>query len=248
VDCDRDYLEAVSRGGLFASPDSLREGPYVYLQVADTGCGMDAETIGKIFDPFFTTKFIGRGLGLSAVLGIVRGHGGVLEVNSQAGSGTTIRALFPTLPMPQTASTELPKPVQRQGSETVLLADDEEAVRVVCKRMLEDMGFDVLTACDGREALAVFRESADQIACVLLDLTMPYLDGDLVLHQIHRLRPEMPVILCSGFSEQQANEKLADADLVAFIQKPFALDDLRHKMARVLGATRQIDETGPMEN
>jgi signal transduction histidine kinase len=176
--CNRAYLDDIDEVLRASLSEPLPEGVYTYFEVADTGCGMDVETIEKVFDPFFTTKFTGRGLGMSAVLGILRGHKGALKIHSEIGKGTTFRVLFPVSAPPD----ELPKaePTETQearGRGSVLLVDDENAVLRAVQRMIEGMGFEVLAVSDGREALDVFRARGEEIGCVLLDLTMPHLDG-----------------------------------------------------------------------
>ena len=249
MDCDRAYLDGVNevlRAGL---DEPLPEGVYTYVEVADTGCGMDAETIQKIFDPFFTTKFTGRGLGMSAVLGIVRGHQGAIKIYSEVGKGTTFKLLFPASEPPeeerelaqakQGTSEDVPVP---GFSGTILLVDDEETVRVVSKQMLERMGFTVLTAPDGREALKVFREHAGEIVCVLLDLTMPHMDGDEAFREMRRLHPGVTVILCSGYNEQDATQRFPGKGLAGFIQKPYTLAALEEKLREVLPATDEGEQ------
>jgi len=236
--CDRDYLDDVNevlRAGL---DEPLPEGVYTYFEVADTGCGMDAETIEKIFDPFFTTKFTGRGLGLSAVLGIVRGHQGALKIYSEVGKGTTFKVLFPANELPDDGiairGRDEAEGKDWRGSGTVLIADDEEVVCAVARQMLERLGFSVLTAPDGREAMKVLREHADEIVCVLLDLTMPHLDGEETFREMRRRHPDVRVILCSGYNEQDATQRFAGKGLAGFIQKPFNMAVLKEKLIDVL--------------
>ena len=240
MDCDRRYLDDVNKVVQAGLDKPLPEGVYTYFEVADTGCGMDAETIEKVFDPFFTTKFTGRGLGMSAVLGIMRGHKGALKIYSELGKGTTFKALFPANEPPDNDLA-----VQRKdeaegkdwrGSGTVLIADDEETVCAVGKQILERMGFSVLTAPDGREALKVFREHADEIVCVLLDLTMPHMDGEEAFREMRYLHPDVTVILCSGYNEQDATQRFAGKGLAGFIQKPYNMAVLREKLVEVLVA------------
>ncbi len=171
--CDRAALGEAYLG------DELPEGLYVYVEVTDNGCGMSAETSAKIFDPFFTTKFTGRGLGLAAVLGIVRGHQGAIQCTSVLGQGTTFKVLFPACPLHAKIAEGAEAAAQKwRGSGTILVVDDEETIRALARHMLLKMGFQVLTAVDGREALEIFRAEGDKIRLVLLDMTMPHLDGD----------------------------------------------------------------------
>ena len=216
--------------------DDLREGLYVRLEVTDTGCGMDEETLGKIFDPFFTTKFTGRGLGLAAVHGILRGHKGGIRVTSKLGQGTEFQVLFPALesPVPVSASESIPgKPWH--GTGTVLVVDDEEVVRSLAKKMVEIAGFSVLTANDGEEAVRLYREHQDEIACVLLDLTMPKMGGEEAFRAIRQISPNVCVILSSGYSEETATGRFAGLGLAGFIQKPYQLDTMIATLREAVG-------------
>jgi signal transduction histidine kinase/CheY-like chemotaxis protein len=240
MDCDRTYLDDVNNVLPHSLDEQQPEGVYTYFEVADTGCGMDAEIIEKIFDPFFTTKLTGRGLGMSAVLGIVRGHKGVLKIDSQVGKGTTFRVFFPANePSDNDVAVRRKDKAEVKdwrGSGTVLIVDDEETVCAVGKQILERMGFSVLMAPDGRAALKVFREHADEIVCVLLDLTMPHMDGKEAFRAMQRLHPGVRVILCSGYNEQDAIGRLTGIGLAGFIQKPFNMATLKEKLVEVLAA------------
>ncbi len=244
--CDRAYLDNTHEVLRVSLDEPLPEGVYTYIEVADNGCGMDAETLGKVFDPFYTTKFTGRGLGMSAVLGIVRGHKGALRVSSEIDNGTTFTVLFPAN---KTADNHFGARRKEEtgakawrGSGTVLIADDEETVCAVGKQMLDRMGFTVLTAPDGREALKVFREHADEIVCVLLDLTMPNMDGVEAFHEMRRLHSGVTVILCSGYNELDATQRFAGKGLAGFIQKPYNMAVLREKLTEVLHDERTVHE------
>lgn len=209
--------------------DDLPEGLYVCLEVSDTGSGMDKETLEHIFEPFFTTKFTGRGLGLSAVLGIVRGHRAALSVRSEVGKGTTFRILFPAAEGNATAFGDEDLLVEEawRGTGKILLVDDEETVRVIGKRMLERLGYEVLTANDGREALRIYRDQGKEIDLVLLDLTMPNMNGEAAHRELRRLDPGVRVILSSGYTEQDVAMRFERKHAVRFLQKPYTLAALR---------------------
>lgn len=229
MDCDREYLN-----NTFID-EHLEEGLYVYVEVADTGCGMNEETIASLFDPFFTTKFTGRGLGMSAVLGIVRGHKGGIKVYSEVGQGTTFKMLFPAA---QSTTTENGKVKQDKedewkGTGTILLVDDDETVRAVGKQMLERLGFTVLVAEDGLKGVGAFRQQPDDIDCVLLDLMMPHMNGDEAYREMRRIRPDVSAILSSGYSEKEVTQRFAGKGLAGFIQKPYTLAALREKLQKV---------------
>jgi PAS domain S-box-containing protein len=215
----------------------LPEGEYVYVEVADTGSGMTPDVKSRVFDPFFTTKFTGRGLGLAAVLGIVRGHGGAIQVDSELNRGTTIRVIFPTVvEASETSSRGVTSATPWRGSGTVLVIDDEETVRRVTSRMLKAMGFDVELAVDGADGLHQFQAIGSKVRLVLLDLTMPRLGGEGAFQEIHRMNPEMPVILMSGFNEQEVASHFNSRGLAGFLQKPFSLGALEKKLREVLEA------------
>ena len=220
MDCDRNYLKDVWLN------ENLCSGLYVYLEIADTGCGMDKATMAKLFDPFFTTKFTGRGLGMAAVLGIVRGHKGAIKVYSELNRGTTFKILLPTSDQPAELFNCHNHEDDWKGSGKVLLVDDEETVRGIGKEMLQELGFDVITADDGRDGVAAFRQNPD-VSFVLLDLTMPHMDGEQCFRELKQLNPDVKVIISSGYSEHEVSIKFAGKGLAGFIQKPYRLSTLK---------------------
>ncbi len=211
---------------------------YVRIEVTDTGCGMDQETIDRIFEPFFSTKFAGRGLGLSAVLGILKAHDGLLRVTSQVGGGTSFQVFIPLMEEPEVAPAKpAPSTPERwRGSGTVLVVDDEEGVRMSTKHLLQELGFDVLLARDGDEAVETFRDRKGDIAAVILDLTMPGLSGEEVFTEIRQLRPDTPVLLSSGYDARNAAGRAAMQGLNGFLQKPFEFAELSNKLRTCLTA------------
>ncbi len=213
----------------------LDPGVYVRIEVEDDGCGMDAETIGRIFDPFFTTKFTGRGLGLSAMLGIVRGHRAGLHVQSVAGKGTTFILLFPA----SSASVLLPEPVAEPLAVltgTVLVVDDESIIRDLARSALETAGFKVLEAMDGLDAVEFFRSGRGPVDLVLLDMTMPRMGGAEAFRLIREMHPDLRVLLTSGYTQKEAQESLLDHPPDGFLQKPFRVRDLISKVREILQA------------
>jgi len=225
-DCDRAFLAAAVNGG------DLVPGRYVFLEVSDSGCGMDAATRARIFDPFFTTKFAGRGLGLAAVMGILRAHAGAIMVASEPGRGATFTLLFPACPTPcgPVAAAE-PSAGPWKGRGTILLVDDEASVRNVGRRMLETLGFSVLVASDGSAAVQTFRQHSGEICAVILDLTMPTMDGEEALRQIRAISPNAMVILSSGYEAAWMGKGWD-----GFIQKPYELRKLESTLRGAFGA------------
>ncbi|MBN8525697.1 MAG: PAS domain S-box protein [Planctomycetes bacterium] len=226
--CDADYLSRTELAG------DLKPGMYVHLEVSDTGCGMSPETKTRIFEPFFTTKFAGRGLGLAAVLGIVKAHHGALKVYSELGKGTTFKLLFPAIEGAALVKpADAPRPAVR-GTGTILLADDEESLRALGAEMLESLGYSVIMAENGREAVAIFRERRAWIDLVILDLTMPHLDGTEAFRELRSIDPQVKVVLASGYTQEDVAARFAGKGLSGVLQKPFSIDLLAQTLDRAL--------------
>jgi two-component system, cell cycle sensor histidine kinase and response regulator CckA len=212
----------------------LEPGTYLTLEVSDTGRGMPPEVQARMFEPFFTTKFTGRGLGLAAMQGILRGHKGGIRVYSEVGKGSTFKLILPA-GAGEALPAEAPGETQNwTGSGTILVVDDEAGVRIVAVDLLKSMGFDVITAEDGIQALERFRESPVPIRAVLMDLTMPRLDGVETFRELRRLDPNCRVVLTSGYNEQEAIQDFLGKGLAAFVQKPFLRMDLMLAMQQAL--------------
>jgi len=215
--------------------NALPEGTYAYLEINDTGCGMETSLQEKIFEPFFTTKFTGHGLGMSAVLGIVRSHQGTIKVSSQLNSGSTFKVL---LPICEQAADRLPANIEgrerEQGTGTILIVDDEESIREIAVIILEDMGYSTLTAVDGEDAVNIYREHQDDITAVLLDLTMPNMNGETCFTKLQGINSEVKVVICSGYNEIESTSRFSGQGLAGFIQKPYLPDALQKKLQAIL--------------
>jgi PAS domain S-box-containing protein len=220
---------------LFHFGGDLSPGPYVFLEVADNGPGMAPDVVERIFEPFFTTKFTGRGLGLAAVQGIVRSHGGAIRVTTKVGKGTVFTLLMPPSAEELSPADDAPSDTEPfQGKGEALIVDDEEIIRATLSLMLESMGFSPLTARDGREAIDVFERRHRDLRFVLLDLTMPVLSGDESYAELTRIDPSVPVIFMSGYMEQEIADRFHDHPIAGFLQKPFRMEALEQLIAEVV--------------
>jgi CheY-like chemotaxis protein len=222
--------------------EDLPGGNYVYFQVIDTGCGMNRETRNRIFDPFFTTKFQGRGLGMAVVLGIVRAHRGAIHLDSQPGKGTTVRVLFRAMEGAGKTKAQEKTAVEReehewQGRGTVLMVDDEQKVLEVGKDMLEHLGFRVLTTSSAKEVVEIFQKQYHHIDCVFIDFTMPRMDGVELFHKLKQIKKDIPVIISSGYTEEQTMDRFNDIQPEGFIHKPYRMRQLAVQMETIMDKT-----------
>ena len=246
---DRSGIISISTGVIEVNKDyfddtvlieDLKSGYYSYFEVGDTGCGMDKETQSKIFDPFFTTKFTGRGLGLAAVLGIVRGHKGSMKVYSEVNKGTNFKVLFPCDLNPKEIIKEKKEINSCENNllsgenKTVLIVDDDEHVRVLAKMILEEKNFTVLLAEDGREGIKVFKKHFKSINLVILDLTMPHVGGKEAAGIMLKIHPDAKILMSSGYNEQDIMAQFNGRGLSGFLQKPFGPTALCDKISEVL--------------
>jgi len=225
---DRAYI--ASCAGDESQPEA---GDYAFIEVSDTGCGLDAESQRRIFDPFYSTKDHGRGMGLSAALGVARAHHGAIHVESEPGGGSRFRVLLPPARAPERATAPVAGETW-QGEGTVLVVDDDELVRRLCCRMLQKMGFSTLAASGGQEAVRRFQSDASRIRAVVLDYSMPDMNGEEVFLALHRIRPETPVILCSGFARRDVLDRFRAEGLAGFLSKPFSRAQLQAELRKVL--------------
>jgi len=246
MDCDEAFL---SRSRLQERPEP---GRFVFLEVKDTGLGMDAETQGRLFDPFFTTKFTGRGLGMAEVMGIVKGHQGAIIVDSEKGRGTTVRVLFPSSEKAQTIDVTDRAVFEPESSsdsvtarKTILLVEDEEGVRNLVVRRLNILGYDTITAADGEEGVSVFRDRLNEIDMVMLDFKMPKMDGVEAFGELIRIKPDVKVILSSGYTEDAVIEKFVGPRPAAVLHKPYDMEALKVELRRLLGT---VDRKSEMKN
>jgi len=229
--------EALARSRLQAKPPP---GRFAWIEVTDDGCGMTTAVQQRLFDPFFSTKLAGRGLGMAAVQGIVQGHGGAVLVDTAVGKGTTFSVYLPLAG----AAAELAATTPSRGapaaegrmeqSGLVLIVDDEDVVREATRSMVEHLGFSVVAAADGGEAVELFERVGEHIAFVLLDFTMPVMDGPATPAALRRLRPDVKVLLASGFDQAETSERCGTERPDAFLQKPYRLATLRETVETVV--------------
>ena len=227
--------EAMPDGGVLSIRTRKEDGPRAVLEIADTGCGMDEKTLSRIFDPFFSTKFIGRGMGLAAVRGIVEIHDGEISVRSKPGAGTTFTIVFPAA-QELSVDSEILEDLRGDNVGTILVADDEDDVREVVSAMLRSFGYRVIEARDGVEAVDLFRERHREIALVLLDLMMPRMTGDRAFEEMKRICPWVRVLLASGYDENERIREIVAEGFQGFLQKPFRRRELGQKVEEILGA------------
>ena len=212
-------------------------GNYIKVTVEDTGAGMTQEVLGRIFDPFFTTKEVGKGtgLGLSTALAILKAHGGFIDVQSKAGQGSSFTAYLPAADFGEKAREEKLKaelPIGR--GQLILVVDDEDAIRQITKGTLEAFGYRVLTASDGTEAVALYAPRKDEVACVITDMMMPYMDGLATIRALKRLNPAVKIISASGLAEDAKAKAAAGLGVQKFLPKPYTAEALLWTLASIL--------------
>lgn len=232
-------------GGDSGLPPELEPGAYACLTVSDDGPGMDENTLNRIFEPFFTTKFEGRGLGMAAAFGIAKNHRGAIAVASQTGKGTTVSIYLPLL---APAARKIPQALQGrpepQSKGTALVIDDDQSVMKVCRSMLQRLGYRVLEAGSGRQALRLLSTYEGSIDFALLDVLMPDISGDALYPLLKDIRKDLKVIVNSGYALEGPARTILNAGAETFIQKPFSKEDLQRKIAEIEGS----DRSRPLES
>ena len=234
LECDEDCLSSTHPSIWRHQEEPPSSGEYVLIEVRDRGCGMDEVTLQRIFEPFFSTKFSGRGLGLAAVMGIVRSHGGLVSIESEPGRGSSFRILLPAGGKISSDMEDSIKESTPVSGGRILLVDDESSVRSVVTRMLERAGFVVLSAGTGQEALDIYRAGPDAIDCILLDLTMPRMSGTSCLEELRKQNPRVKVIISSGFTREDVKRRFTGQEFTGFIQKPYRYEDLMEVLSSTL--------------
>ena len=217
----------------------ITPGSYICLKVTDNGCGMDEETKKRIFEPFYTTKFTGRGLGMSAVLGIIKAHNGALQLTSQQGVGTTFKVYLP-IQSSEPVGDLLPlvSLMPWQGDGTVLLVEDEPQLSMVAKALLQALGFSVLVAVNGQAALEMYQKHADYITLVMTDIGMPVMDGYELIHELKKLNPELPIVVSSGFGDAEVTSHIQEK-IVGLVSKPYSFDQLREVLKKIVEGVKE---------
>jgi two-component system cell cycle sensor histidine kinase/response regulator CckA len=218
-------------------PYQVSPGRYVRVSVSDTGMGMDEQTQQRVFDPFFTTKAMGRGtgLGLATVYGIVKGHGGFIQVESAPGKGTIFTFFLPAFGRRRRADREIPAARGAVGAKkTVLVVDDEPANMEVTKEILEILNYNVQTACTGMEAVKIFKEYHEEIDLIILDMIMPGMGGGETFDQLKQIDPDVHVLLSSGYSLEGQAKDILNRGCLGFIQKPYKIEELAKKIQDIL--------------
>jgi PAS domain S-box-containing protein len=234
MDCDQTFLDA----SLF--DEKPEPGLYVFLEVSDNGCGMSKDIINRLFDPFFTTKFTGRGLGMSAVMGIIKSHDGALLVKSEIGKGTTFTALFPATDSfasaiePDTVKSAQSAPADKPLSGVALIVDDDKSVLRNCSTMVKLIGLRVIAAHNGGDAVSKFQQHSEEIDVIIMDLTMPYMDGITASENIYRIRPDTKIILASGYNKEEMDKRVTDHPPAGFIRKPYSMKELEAEIRKVM--------------
>ncbi len=215
---------------------AIPAGSYVCLEVSDNGCGMDEETKWRIFEPFYTTKFTGRGLGMSAVLGIINSHKGALQLQSRLGQGSTFKVYLPVQKMDSAQERPVQQAAESQwrGHGTILLAEDEDQIRNIAKTYLEEFGFTVVEAANGKEALDLYQKNASDISLVLTDIGMPIMDGYALFNALKQLKPTLPIIISSGFGDADVTSRIDHGDIAGLISKPYTPVELSNVLKSVL--------------
>lgn len=214
----------------------LPVGQYVCLEVTDNGCGMSEETRQRIFEPFFTTKFTGRGLGMSAMLGIIRSHNGFFQLESTLGKGTTFKVYLPVkvagTVIEESLQDKVPSPWK--GSGTILLVEDEEYISLITGQMMNELGFKVIAAANGREAVELYQKNYSDITLVFTDIGMPVMDGYTLFRELKKINPALPIIVSSGFGDADVNSKIPRDQMAAEIYKPYNYNQLQDVLKSVV--------------